>query len=705
MRNQDQFDTTMEEQDLADNPLVAQNSFEPVEESDAGKGILRTAPTIVVKKDDSVVFEHTLEDFPVHIGRKSTNHIVLDEKNVSRVHAQILMKGDNYFIQDSGSTGGTKVNGEPVKEKEIHTGDSIEIGHFLLQFSSGNPEDERTIFDADDSTVLEDGTEVDDDRTLFYEESVAKLVVMHANSLEGEIFLDENETTLGRDEDADININDKRISRQHCKIWLDGHHYKLTDLGSANGSFVNGQRVSEKSLENGDRIQIGSSQFKFLIESTGVVKKSRMFPIVMGTFAVLGIAAVIFLLSRLLPQFLTQTPHKVILEKLWEQPTTASVSFSPSPGDVNGDGHMDLVIADAGGYVHAVDARQGGSIWNSSLNLEGGPFQCSPLLADINKVDGEFDVVIATSTLGLWAVDGSTRKEIWRGALDSGVPGTPAAADVNYDGTSDIFVGTKRGTVTCFDGRQGNTLWTVSLDAALQTAPRLADMNRDGCADVVIGGNDYRVHVLDGRNGQTIWTFVGTDVPSTAAIADMNSDKIPDVSVITPVEAIVLDGRAGSVLWRWTLPQTARPRSTDPFVPAPPAISDLNSDKTPDVILSTAGGHIYAIDGASDGEACLWDYDVTSSRKTAPALCDLNDDGIDDVIFGDRNGNLTVIDGKDSHLLKQITVSGSIVEMPVIADMNGNGNADIVVISRNKKIVAVETQSPVNTNQIVWNSY
>jgi hypothetical protein len=245
----------------------------------------------------------------------------------------------------------------------------------------------------------------------------------------------------------------------------------------------------------------------------------------------------------------------------------------------------------------------------------------------------------------------------------------------------------------------------VSLDAALETAPRLADVNRDGYADVVIGGNDYRVHVLDGRNGQTIWTFVGTDAPSTAAIADMNGDKIPDVTVITPVEAIVLDGRAGSVLWRWTLPQTARARTTDPFIPLPPAISDLNQDKRPDVIVSTAGGHVYAIDGASDGEACLWDYDETSSRKTAPALCDLNNDGIDDVIFGDRNGNLTVIDGKNSHLLKQININGSIVEMPVIADMNGNGNADIVVISRNKKIVAVETESPVNTNQIVWNSY
>ena len=703
MSNHDQFDATTEEQVRADNPLVAQDNLEPVGETDAGEELLRTAPTLVVKKDDSVVFEHTLENFPVHIGRKSTNHIVLDEKNVSRSHAKILEKEEQYLIRDAGSTGGTKVNGVPVEEKDIHTGDIIEIGSFQLHFNSGNPEDERTVFD-DDGTKLEDGTEMDDDRTRFYEEPVAKLVVVSSDSIEGQFSLDESETVIGRDEDVDITIDDKRISRKHCKICLDGDHYTLTDLGSSNGSFVNGSRVSEKKLDNGDRIQLGSTRFKFTTES-GAPKKSRPHPLLIGGIAVLGLAATLFLLSRFLPQFFFNTPHKVVLEKLWEQPTTASISFSPSPGDVNGDGYMDLVFTDAGGRVHAVDARQGASIWNSSLYTNGGPFQCSPLLVDINKVDGEFDVVMATSTLGVWAVDGSTSNVIWRNALDSTVPGTPAAGDINNDGTSDIFVATQRGTVTCFDGREGRTLWSLSLNAPLQTAPRLADVNRDGYTDVVIGANDYRVHVLDGRNGRTIWVFAGTEVPSTAAVADMNGDKIPDVAVVTPVETIVLDGRAGSVLWRWTLPQTARARSTDPFVPVPPAISDLNRDKTPDVILSTAGGHVYAIDGASNGEACLWDYGETSSRKTAPALCDLNNDGIDDLIFGDRNGNLTVVDGKNSHVLNQIDVNGSIVEMPVIADMNGNGNADIVVISKNKKIVAIETESPVNTNQIVWNSY
>jgi pSer/pThr/pTyr-binding forkhead associated (FHA) protein len=706
MRDQDQFNTTMEEQALADHEQVNEENFQPVEEADAEPTSLHSDPTVVVKKDDAVVFEHTLENLPVLIGRKSTNHIVLDEKNVSRQHAQILMKEDQYFIQDMGSTGGTRVNGEPVVEKDIHTGDRIGIGSFELLFNSGIPEDERTIFDADDQTQLEEGTELDEERTLFYEEPVAKLTVIQSDSLEGDFPLEEEEILLGRDEEADITIDDKRISRQHCKISLAENGYVITDLGSSNGTFVNGQRVTEKPLEDGDQIQIGSSRFKFSLESPAIPGQKRKVPVSVKILAgAVVLAALFYAGSLLVPRFRPLIPQKVILQTLWEQTLSTGVTSSPSLGDVNGDGYMDLVTADAGGRIYAMDARHGGAIWNTSLNTNGGPLLCSPLLADINKTDGENDVVMATSTLGIWAIDGATRGLIWRGNPGTAVPGTPAAADINDDGTPDVFVGTSQGKVICYDGRQGGVLWSVNLGSTLRTSPRLGDLNGDGYADIVIGASDYRIHALNGKDGRSIWIHVGTHIPSTVAIADMNRDHIPDVTVITSTEAIVLEGETGSALWRWSVPQTARPSSADPFKPGPPAITDLNRDKVPDVVVSTSGGHIYAINGASQGQAYLWDYGLTASRKTAPALADLNHDGIADVIFGDPEGNLTVVDGTTGHLLNQININGTLVATPVIADLNGNGTADIVVGTKNKKIVAVETESSVARNQIVWNSF
>jgi pSer/pThr/pTyr-binding forkhead associated (FHA) protein/outer membrane protein assembly factor BamB len=706
MRDQDQFNTTMEEQALADHEQVNEEHFQPVEEADAEATSLHSDPTVVVKKDDAVVFEQTLENLPVLIGRKSTNHIVLDEKNVSRQHAQILMKDDQYFIQDTGSTGGTRVNGEPVVEKDIHTGDRIGIGSFELLFNSGIPEDERTIFDADDQTQFEEGTELDEERTLFYEESVAKLTVIQSDSLEGDFPLEEEETVLGRDEEADITIDDKRISRQHCKITLVENGYIITDLGSSNGTFVNSQRITEKPLEDGDQIQIGSSRFKFSLESPAIPGRKRKMPVPVKILAVaVVLAAAVFAGSHLIKRFSPLVPQKVILQTLWEQTLSAGVTSSPSLGDVNGDGYMDVVTADAGGWLYAMDTRHGGAIWNTPLSTKSGPLLCSPLLADINKSDGENDVIMATSTLGIWAIDGATRGLIWRGNPGTAVPGTPAAADINDDGTPDVFVGTIQGLVICYDGRQGGVLWSVNLGSALRTSPRLGDLNGDGYADVVIGANDYRIHALNGRDGRSIWIHVGTHAPSTAAIADMNRDHIPDVTIITPTEAIVLEGETGSALWRWSVPQTARPSSADPFKPGPPAITDLNRDKVPDVVVSTSGGHIYAINGASQGLAYLWDYGLTASRKTAPALADLNHDGVDDVIFGDPGGNLSVVDGTTGHLLNQININGTLVASPVIADLNGDAMADIIAGTENKKIVAVQTESPVTKNQIIWNSF
>ena len=111
--------------------------------------------------------------------------------------------------------------------------------------------------------------------------------------------------------------------------------------------------------------------------------------------------------------------------------------------DVDGDGTKDVIGAQYD-TVFALDGRQGGLIWNSELKTNGGSLLGSPLLADINKKDGEVDVVMATSTRGVLAIDGSTMRLIWRGNVDAAIPGTPKAADINNDGTV-VFRGLMNG--------------------------------------------------------------------------------------------------------------------------------------------------------------------------------------------------------------------------------------------------------------------
>lgn len=72
-------------------------------------------------------------------------------------------------------------------------------------------------------------------------------------------------TVIGRDPHAEITLDDGGISRRHCEIRVthDGPHLVigLRDLGSTNGTFVNGERVNTARLDNGDRITIGRVSF------------------------------------------------------------------------------------------------------------------------------------------------------------------------------------------------------------------------------------------------------------------------------------------------------------------------------------------------------------------------------------------------------------------------------------------------------------
>ncbi len=74
-------------------------------------------------------------------------------------------------------------------------------------------------------------------------------------------------TTLGRDESADIVVDDPGVSRRHSEIRVttDGPHLvtSIRDLNSTNGTFINGERITSQRLEDGDRVTIGRTSATF----------------------------------------------------------------------------------------------------------------------------------------------------------------------------------------------------------------------------------------------------------------------------------------------------------------------------------------------------------------------------------------------------------------------------------------------------------
>lgn len=72
---------------------------------------------------------------------------------------------------------------------------------------------------------------------------------------------------LGRMQDmCDICLSDDSVSKKHCEFTYENSNYYVRDLGSANGTFVNNERIGECRLRSGDMLQIGQSTFKVIIE-------------------------------------------------------------------------------------------------------------------------------------------------------------------------------------------------------------------------------------------------------------------------------------------------------------------------------------------------------------------------------------------------------------------------------------------------------
>lgn len=77
----------------------------------------------------------------------------------------------------------------------------------------------------------------------------------------------QDQMVIGRDPNVEISISDPSISRKHARLRLDGSSVKLEDLGSANGTVVNGNRLSPGdlvALEKEDMIKLGNTIVKFL---------------------------------------------------------------------------------------------------------------------------------------------------------------------------------------------------------------------------------------------------------------------------------------------------------------------------------------------------------------------------------------------------------------------------------------------------------
>ncbi|MBN2509468.1 MAG: FHA domain-containing protein [Spirochaetales bacterium] len=97
----------------------------------------------------------------------------------------------------------------------------------------------------------------------------AFLVVVSQNSLGTCLVLEESqaEYRIGRDADADLNIDDAMVSKHHCSVHSKKGDFVISDMGSTNSTYVNNKLLKKPEiLSYGDRIIVGSTILRFFYE-------------------------------------------------------------------------------------------------------------------------------------------------------------------------------------------------------------------------------------------------------------------------------------------------------------------------------------------------------------------------------------------------------------------------------------------------------
>jgi hypothetical protein len=114
-------------------------TFSPDDSEDDGTVVLEElateGPALVVRSGGGRAGEHFLpEGERTTIGRSPDNDIFLDDVTVSRQHAVLIHRGDEFFIEDLGSLNGTYVNRKRIESARLEGGDEVQVGKYRLTF-------------------------------------------------------------------------------------------------------------------------------------------------------------------------------------------------------------------------------------------------------------------------------------------------------------------------------------------------------------------------------------------------------------------------------------------------------------------------------------------------------------------------------------------------------------------------------------------
>jgi len=234
-------------------------------------------PILTTRFKDKILNRYSIQKgMSLSVGRLSRNDIVINNLAVSENHAQIVHKGDKFYIEDLNSTNGTFVNKKQItshshmlKDKDIITigkheivfnvSDEIGSEHLETPKSSKelNPKGKTMALDtAAYQNIMEKNIYDPNRATLlifrFRDKQIRKYILKHDKQL-----------AIGRLPDNDIVIENDAVSGHHARVFSRDNEFYIEDLNSTNGTFVHKKRITSHRLKDEDIITIGKHELVF----------------------------------------------------------------------------------------------------------------------------------------------------------------------------------------------------------------------------------------------------------------------------------------------------------------------------------------------------------------------------------------------------------------------------------------------------------